>query len=66
MVLIQKKALKKILKTGKLLPVNISEASPYTVSAAVRNTEGGQQNKHYRNVLLFQAFSHINAPTFTV
>lgn len=64
--MVLKANLKKLLKTGKLLPVNILEASPYIVSAAVRNTEAGQQNKHYRNVLLFQAFSHINTPTFMV
>lgn len=34
--------------------------------SAVRNTEVGQQNKHYRNVLLFWEFSHINAPIFMV
>lgn len=61
-----KESLKKILKTGKLLPANVLEAPLYTVSAAVRNTEVGQQNKHYRNVLLFQAYSLINAPTFIV
>lgn len=52
-----KDRLEKNLKTKKLLLVNVLEASPYTVSAAVRNTEVGQQNKHYKNVLLFWAYS---------